>query len=422
MACTLGPLTSTSDAAVAAAIASISSSASKLQAPTLESLHVLMCAVTRNAADAMRAAGMNTRRIEAYFAHMGHIGTEDQQLLGYARAVIEHRPVRQVCEVGFNAGHSAALFLALTGTQNASYFALDLFDQAYSARALEWVSKAFPGRVRSIAGRSRAQLAWRRHPELRRCDVWSLDGDHSSGLLVDLRNAFETSVIHGQRRSTEAHGHAGGLGRAVARDSTGGDDGGVLILVDDVLESDEEAYRGELTRAAAQRANKCPHASSKTLRKTWNGRLFPHLLILLPPAVVCADVSLTRVTLLRDMRRCYATRRRRRAAPSSRAAAVCLPAGRWGRRTGAARGARERCGRVGRVETREQASARGCTHVSSCARRLSRPIQFCIRFYTEPRALKTSLTVRQGAPQVCVRLYGEKKYGATQRHAKSFEE
>jgi hypothetical protein len=267
MACTLGPLTSTSDAAVAAAIASISSSASKLQAPTLESLHVLMCAVTRNAADAMRAAGMNTRRIEAYFAHMGHIGTEDQQLLGYARAVIEHRPVRQVCEVGFNAGHSAALFLALTGTQNASYFALDLFDQAYSARALEWVSKAFPGRVRSIAGRSRAQLAWRRHPELRRCDVWSLDGDHSSGLLVDLRNAFETSVIHGQRRSTEAHGHAGGLGRAVARDSTGGDDGGVLILVDDVLESDEEAYRGELTRAAAQRANKCPHASSKTLRK-----------------------------------------------------------------------------------------------------------------------------------------------------------
>ena len=260
MACTLGPIPAISDAAVAAAIASISSSASKLQAPTLESLHVLMCAVTRNAAYAMRAAGMNTRRIEAYFAHMGHIGTEDQQLLGYARAVIEHRPVRQVCEVGFNAGHSAALFLALTHAQNASYFALDLFDQAYSAPALEWLSKAFHGRVRSIAGRSQAQLAWRRHPELRRCDVWSLDGDHSNGLLVDLRNAFAASVIHGQRRSTDAHGRAGGLGRAVARDSADGDDG-VLILVDDVLESDAEAYRGERTSGAARRANKCPHAS-----------------------------------------------------------------------------------------------------------------------------------------------------------------
>ena len=260
MACTLGPLPAISDAAVAAAIASISSSASNLQAPTLESLHVLMCAVTRNAAYAMRAAGMNTRRIEAYFAHMGHIGTEDQQLLGYARAVIEHRPVRRVCEVGFNAGHSAALFLALTHAQNASYFALDLFDQAYSAPALEWLSKAFHGRVRSIAGRSQAQLAWRRHPELRRCDVWSLDGDHSNGLLVDLRNAFAASVIHGQRRSTDAHGRAGGLGRAVARDSADGDDG-VLILVDDVLESDAEAYRGERTSGAARRANKCPHAS-----------------------------------------------------------------------------------------------------------------------------------------------------------------
>ena len=260
MACTIGPLTATSETAVAAAIASISFSASKLQAPSLDSLHVLMCAVTRNAADAMRAAGMNTRRVEDYFAHMGHIGTEDQQLLDYARAVIDHRPVRQVCEVGFNAGHSAALFLALTGAQNASYFALDLFDQAYSARALEWVGKAFPGRLRSIAGRSQAQLAWRRHPELRRCDVWSLDGDHSGGLLVDLRNAFAASVIHGQRGSPEAHGRAGGLGRAVARDSTGGHNG-VLILVDDVLESDAEAYRGERTMAAARRANKCPHAS-----------------------------------------------------------------------------------------------------------------------------------------------------------------
>ena len=260
MACTIGPLTATSETAVAAAIASISFSASKLQAPSLDSLHVLMCAVTRNAADAMRAAGMNTRRVEDYFAHMGHIGTEDQQLLDYARAVIDHRPVRQVCEVGFNAGHSAALFLALTGAQNASYFALDLFDQAYSARALEWVGKAFPGRLRSIAGRSQAQLTWRRHPELRRCDVWSLDGDHSNGLLVDLRNAFAASVIHGQRGSPEAHGRAGGLGRAVARDSTGGHNG-VLILVDDVLESDAEAYRGERTMAAARRANKCPHAS-----------------------------------------------------------------------------------------------------------------------------------------------------------------
>ena len=312
MACTIGPLAATSEAAVAAAIASISFSASKLQAPSLDSLHVLMCAVTRNAADAMRAAGMNTRRVEDYFAHMGHIGTEDQQLLGYARAVIEHRPVRQVCEVGFNAGHSAALFLALTGAQNASYFALDLFNQAYSARALEWVGKAFPGRVRSIAGRSQVQLdrrqkPWLRHPELRRCDVWSLDGDHSGGLLVDLRNAFTASVIHGQRGSAEAGGH----GRAAAHDSTGGDDG-VLILVDDVLESDAEAYRGERTMAAARRANKCPHASynpgvaARPLRT--------HLLILLPAPCARRCIIDTRYTFAR-----YEALLRNATAPTCRA-------------------------------------------------------------------------------------------------------
>ena len=51
----------------------------------------------------------------------GHIGTESRRgLLGDARAVIGHQPARQVCEVGFNAGHSAALFLALTrAAQNA---------------------------------------------------------------------------------------------------------------------------------------------------------------------------------------------------------------------------------------------------------------------------------------------------------------
>ena len=39
--------------------------------------------------------------------------TKGQQLLGDARAVIGHQPARQVCEVGSNAGHSAALYLTL---------------------------------------------------------------------------------------------------------------------------------------------------------------------------------------------------------------------------------------------------------------------------------------------------------------------
>ena len=68
---------------------------------------------TRSIWGAMRAAGMSTRSSRRLLRAHTRRGTEGQRLLGGARAVIGHQPARQVCEVGSNVGHSAALYLTL---------------------------------------------------------------------------------------------------------------------------------------------------------------------------------------------------------------------------------------------------------------------------------------------------------------------
>ena len=179
--------------AVPAAISKVARAAEAHEVPSISALRQVACGVTANAEQALLAAGKSLQEVSDYFSMMGHIGTEDEQLVAYSRAVLERWRVRAVCEVGFNAGHSAALFLALTSPQNATYLAFDLFNQGYSSRALEFISKLFPGRVRTFAGLSQKTIPKHRQM-LQHCDVWSLDGSHDEGAIVDLRNAFAASA------------------------------------------------------------------------------------------------------------------------------------------------------------------------------------------------------------------------------------
>mmetsp|Transcript_53988 Transcript_53988/g.65174 ORF Transcript_53988/g.65174 Transcript_53988/m.65174 type:complete len:430 (-) Transcript_53988:134-1423(-) len=58
----------------------------------------------------------------------------------------------RVCETGFGAGHSAALFLSSSPAVRIITF--DKFDRAYQQPSFEYLSRSFPGRVRRVIGDS----------------------------------------------------------------------------------------------------------------------------------------------------------------------------------------------------------------------------------------------------------------------------
>ena len=110
-----------------------------------------------------------------------------------------------VCEIGMNGGHSALIFLAATsrygevdgGGAKLTMFDLSQFD--YSVTAMRYIETLYPGRFASHVGDSHVVLPeWTSGLDGNgngrssdgRCDVFSIDGDHShGGALTDIRNA-----------------------------------------------------------------------------------------------------------------------------------------------------------------------------------------------------------------------------------------
>lgn len=92
-----------------------------------------------------------------------------------------------VCEIGFNAGHSALRFLAQS---NASVYEFDLGAHHYSKVSANFLSKAFPERFHIAWGDSRTTVPafHRKNPSVR-CDLLVVDGFHSySAAKADLEN------------------------------------------------------------------------------------------------------------------------------------------------------------------------------------------------------------------------------------------
>jgi hypothetical protein len=110
--------------------------------------------------------------------------------------------VRQICEVGFNAGHSAFYWLAANNRTRLLSF--DLGIHPYSKKMADFLSDLFPDRLRIVWGDSTQTV-----PQLvaslkaenmsLSCDVIVLDGGHDYPIAVaDLRNmrAFVTSPLN----------------------------------------------------------------------------------------------------------------------------------------------------------------------------------------------------------------------------------
>lgn len=113
--------------------------------------------------------------------------------------------IRTVCEVGFNAGHSAVLWLHVN--PNVKVIAFDLFTHKYSKLALDYVGMRFPGMQRSkmkqhltifigritvVKGDSRHTLPKCRqaYPDVK-CDVMHVDGGHEGDVpLMDTSHMY----------------------------------------------------------------------------------------------------------------------------------------------------------------------------------------------------------------------------------------
>ena len=125
--------------------------------------------------------------------HSGQVVEEIEMLRGVVTSRLQNgRAVRTVCEVGFNAGHSATVWLHGLDTQLKTF---DVFRLPYSNASREFIDQQYSGRVEFISGPSQRTVPHyiKRHRDgvAPACDVWFIDGDHSrTAPEEDLRNAL----------------------------------------------------------------------------------------------------------------------------------------------------------------------------------------------------------------------------------------
>ncbi|KAL3929057.1 MAG: hypothetical protein SGPRY_002120 [Prymnesium sp.] len=103
----------------------------------------------------------------------------------YYTALATRVQISTICEVGFNAGHSAVVLLSANPTARLEAF--DTFSLSHSAASLRLVSRLFPGRVSPHKGLSSDTVpAARLH---RPCDLVIIDGRHHfEAVLQDFVN------------------------------------------------------------------------------------------------------------------------------------------------------------------------------------------------------------------------------------------
>ena len=99
------------------------------------------------------------------------------------------------CEVGFNAGHSATVWLHGLATQLKTF---DVFRLPYANASSVFIEQQYPGRVEFIKGPSQVTVPQyiRRFQQgsAPSCDIWFIDGDHGhQAPHVDLSNAMQVA-------------------------------------------------------------------------------------------------------------------------------------------------------------------------------------------------------------------------------------
>ena len=149
---------------------------------------------------AQRHPHLINRTVDAWWSTMGHVGQVDEETRAL-RELATRSGVETVCEVGFNAGHSAVLFLSGLRTRLIEFDKLEL---PYSQASKELIQTLFPNRTTFYHGGSvrvlgeyanrSATVATPEYSRRPTCDLWFVDGMHGRGVpMHDLTNALRVS-------------------------------------------------------------------------------------------------------------------------------------------------------------------------------------------------------------------------------------
>jgi len=104
------------------------------------------------------------------------------------KKIVQTYPIRSILEIGFNAGHSAEIFLK--NNPEAHVISFDLGEHEYGEKGKVFIDLTYPNRHTLILGDSRQTIPkfYQENPT-KKFDMIFIDGGHSNGIpLADLRN------------------------------------------------------------------------------------------------------------------------------------------------------------------------------------------------------------------------------------------
>jgi hypothetical protein len=128
------------------------------------------------------------RESRRYFVYREGTVVSSEKALAMYFEIARGPNVKTLCETGFNAGHSAAIWM--NANPEARMFSFDLGQFDYTMGNGEIMVSMFGDRFELILGDSKYALPEfsRRYPDVK-CDVVSVDGDHSTeGAYADLKH------------------------------------------------------------------------------------------------------------------------------------------------------------------------------------------------------------------------------------------
>jgi len=136
---------------------------------------------------------LTPEKAKTWWPTMGHIGTVPKEIATFAK-LASAPGVKTICEIGFNAGHSSAVFLH--SNPEAVMYQFDIMMLPYSERNMALFRKNYGDRFHFIKGSSTDGVPWFKKTQQKVCDIFSVDGMHEYPYcLTDMLNALSVMRV-----------------------------------------------------------------------------------------------------------------------------------------------------------------------------------------------------------------------------------